>query len=50
MRYRLPSWMSSKLVRGLEAVWEEAPLPSRATSRIPDARPLGTFENQDGRH
>ena len=27
-----------------------SPSPPRATSIIPDARPLGTFENQDGRH
>ena len=28
---------------------EGSPSPPRATSIIPDARPLGTFENQDGR-
>ena len=35
LRYGLPSWMSVKT-------------PPKAI--IPDARPLGTCENQDGRH
>ena len=37
--------MSVKTTQGAEAVWEEAPPPPKAIM-IPDARPLGTFENK----
>ena len=55
LRFGLHLAWVSKLLRGQGAVWEEArkidfsrPPPPRAI--IPDARPLGTFENHDGRH
>ena len=34
----------------LQSLYFSRPPPPRATCIIPDARPLGTFENQDGRH
>ena len=53
---RVPSCMSVKTTERAGVVWEEArkidlffsPPPPRAI--IADAHPLGTFENQDGRH
>ena len=54
MRYGFPSWMTVKSTEGAVAVWEEArrifsrPPPPRAADIIPDARPIGTFENQGG--
>ena len=42
LRYGLPSCMSVKTTQGAGAVLEEAII-------IPDARPLGTFENHDSR-
>ena len=56
MRYGFPSWMTVKSTEGAVAVWEEArrifsrPPPPRAADIIPDARPIGTFENQGGGH
>ena len=44
--YGLPSCMSVKTTKGEGAVWEEATLPPPPRAIIPDAHPLGTFENQ----
>ena len=47
LRYGLPSCMSVKTTYRTGAVWFFSP-PFQAI--IHDARPLGTFETQDGRH
>ena len=44
--YGLPSCMRSKLLRGRGRFGRKLPPPT-TTAIIPDARSLGTFENQD---
>ena len=44
--YGLPSCMRSKLLSGRGRFGRKPP-PPPTTAIIPDARPLGTFENQD---
>ena len=54
LRYELPSCMTVKPTLGAGVVWFDfsrtspSPPPPRAIN--PDARPLGTFENQDTRY
>ena len=44
-----PPWTRAAVML-LQSLYFSRPPPPRATCIIPDARPLGTFENQDGRH